>query len=136
MDVIMRCDDLVFELDTNNNQVRYRTRATWWRSRPAHNLQRSNGAGPPCHPRTPPKAAQPTAQSPQPVKREFGEGATSSMPTPRGKGRKGALREMCGSSMPLMRSKGALTEHPPGAGAPTGHPPGEWSVPYSGKPTE
>ena len=58
----MRCDDLVFQIDTNNNQVRYRTRATWWRSRPAHNPQRSNGAGPPCHPRTPPKAAQPTAQ--------------------------------------------------------------------------
>ena len=72
-DVIMRCDDLVFQSDTNNNQVRYRTRATWWRSRPAHNLQRSNGAGPPCHPRTPPKAAQPTAQSPQPVKKEFGD---------------------------------------------------------------
>ena len=58
----MRCDDLVFQIDTNNNQVKYRTRATWWRSRPAHNPQRSNGAGPPCHPRTPPKAAQPTAQ--------------------------------------------------------------------------
>ena len=67
----MRCDDLVFQIDTNNNQVRYRTRATWWRSRPAHNPQRSNGAGPPCHPRTPPKAAQPTAQSPQPEKRSM-----------------------------------------------------------------
>ena len=33
--------------------------------------------------------AAPT-QSPQPVKREFREGATSSMPTPRGKGRKGS----------------------------------------------
>ena len=64
MDVIMRCDDLVFELDTITNQMRYRTRATWWRSRPARNLQRSKGAGSPCHPRTPPKAAQPTAQSP------------------------------------------------------------------------
>ena len=61
-DVIMWCDDFVFQIDTNNNQMRYRTRATWWRSRPAHNPQRSNGAGPPCHPRTPPKAAQPTAQ--------------------------------------------------------------------------
>ena len=68
----MRCDDLVFQIDTNNNQVRYRTRATWWRSRLAHNPQRSNGAGPPCHPRTPPKAAQPTAQSPQPEKRSMG----------------------------------------------------------------
>ena len=58
----MRCDDLVFQIDTITNQMRYRTRATWWRSRPAHNPQRSNGAGPPCHPRTPPKAAQPTAQ--------------------------------------------------------------------------
>ena len=62
MDVIMKCDDFVFRIDTNNHQMRYRTRATWWRSRPAHNLQRSNGAGPPCHPRTPPKAAQPKAQ--------------------------------------------------------------------------
>ena len=53
---------LFFRIDTITNQVRYRTRATWWRSRPAHNLQRSNGAGPPCHPRTPPKAAQPKAQ--------------------------------------------------------------------------
>ena len=61
-DVIMKCDDFVFQIDTNNNQMRYRTRATWWRSRPAHNLQRSNGAGHPCHPRTPPKAAQPKAQ--------------------------------------------------------------------------
>ena len=60
--VTKRCDDFVLRSDTNNNQVRYRTRARWWRSRPAHNLQRSNGAGPPCHPRTPPKAAQPTAQ--------------------------------------------------------------------------
>ena len=67
--VTKRCDDFVLRSDTNNNQVRYRTRARWWRSRPAHNLQRSNGAGPPCHPRTPPKAAQPTAQSPQPVKK-------------------------------------------------------------------
>ena len=58
---------LFFRIDTITNQVRHRTRATWWRSRPAHNLQRSNGAGPPCHPRTPPKAAQPKAQSPQPV---------------------------------------------------------------------
>ena len=58
----MKCDDFVFRIDTNNNQMRYRTRATWWRSRPAHNLQRSNGAGPACHPRTPPKAAQPKAQ--------------------------------------------------------------------------
>ena len=62
MDVIMKCDDFVFQFDTITNQVRYRTRATWWRSRPAHNLQRSNGAGPPCHPQTPPKAAQPKAQ--------------------------------------------------------------------------
>ena len=62
MDVIMKCDDFVFQFDTITNQVRYRTRATWWRSRPAHNLQRSNGAGLPCHPRTPPKAAQPKAQ--------------------------------------------------------------------------
>ena len=38
--------------------------------------------------------AGPRPQSPQPVKREFGEGATSSMPTPRGKGRKGSLREI------------------------------------------
>ena len=58
----MKCNDFVFRIDTNNHQMRYRTRATWWRSRPAHNLQRSNGAGPPCHPRTPPKAAQPKAQ--------------------------------------------------------------------------
>ena len=43
-----------------------------------HILQRSNGAGPPCHPRTPPKAAQPKAQSPQPVKKkEFGDASTS-----------------------------------------------------------
>ena len=56
------CDDFVFQIDTNTNPMRYRTRATWWRSRPAHNLQRSNGAGPPCHPRTPPKAAQPKVQ--------------------------------------------------------------------------
>ena len=62
MDVIMKCDDFVFQFDTITNQVRYRTRATWWRSRPAHNLQRSNGAGLPCHPRTPPKAAQPKTQ--------------------------------------------------------------------------
>ena len=60
-----------FRIDTITNQVRYRTRATWWRSRPAHNLQRSNGAGHPCHPRTPPKAAQPKAQSPQPVAKEY-----------------------------------------------------------------
>ena len=45
----------------------------------------------------------------------------SSMPTPRGKGRKGvsALREMCGT---CHFAKGALTERPPGAGAPTGSP--------------
>ena len=61
-DEIKRCADLVFQSDTNNHQVRYRTRATWWRSRPAHNLQRSNGAGTACHPRTPPKAAQPKVQ--------------------------------------------------------------------------
>ena len=104
MDVIMRCDDLVFELDTNNNQVRYRTRATWWRSRPAHNLQRSNGAGPPCHPRTPPKAAQPTTQSPQPVKkRSLG---MSHLGTPRGKGVL-PLREMCGSSVRTIRIRRA-----------------------------
>ena len=53
---------LFFKIDTITNQVRYRTRATWWRSRPAHNPQRSNGAGTPCHPRTPPKAAQPKVQ--------------------------------------------------------------------------
>ena len=71
MDVIMKCDVFVFfSIDTITNQVRYRTRATWWRSRPAHNLQRSNGAGRPCHPRTPPKAAQPKAQHPQPAKKE------------------------------------------------------------------
>ena len=103
----MRCDDLVFQIDTITNQVRYRTRATWWRSRPAHNPQRSSGAGPPCHPRTPPKAAQPKAQSPQPVKKgvwgwlnylqlcllhaaRAGKGVT-------------ALREMCGSSVRLMK---------------------------------
>ena len=56
--------------------MRYRTRATWWRSRPAHNLQRSNGAGSPCHPRTPPKAAQPKAQQPQPAKR-VGDGSST-----------------------------------------------------------
>ena len=137
--VLMRCDDLVFQSDTITNPMRYRTRAThtWWRSRPAHNLQRSNGAGSPCHPRTPPKAAQPKAQSPQPVKREFGKAQLALCLLHAARAGKGALREMCGSSMPLMRSKGALTEHPPGAGAPTGHPPGGgWSVPYSGKPTE
>ena len=75
--VTKTCDDFVLRSDTNNNQVRYRTRARWWRSRPAHNLQRSNGAGPPCHPWTPPKAAQPTAESPQPVKKEFGDASTS-----------------------------------------------------------
>ena len=42
-------------------------------------------------------------------------------------GRKGvpALREMCGTSVSLLDAKGALTEHPPGAGAPTGSPAGE-----------
>ena len=129
----MRCDDLVFQSDTITNPMRYRTRATWWRSRPAHNLQRSNGAGSPCHPRTPPKAAQPKAQSPQPVKK--GVLGCFNYLLHAARAGKGALREMCGSSMPLMSSKGALTEHPPGAGAPTGHPPGGWSVPYSGKPT-
>ena len=107
MDVIMKCDDFVFQFDTITNQVRYRTRATWWRSRPAHNLQRSNGAGLPCHPRTPPKAAQPKAQSPQPVKkRSLG---MLQLATPRGKGVKGdsALREMCGSSVRFIRIRRA-----------------------------
>ena len=107
-DVKLWCDDFVFQIDTNTNPMRYRTRATWWRSRPAHNLQRSNGAGPPCHPRTPPKAAQPNAQSPQPVKKR-----SLGMPhlaTPRGKGRKGGfspprdVRFLCASLTHKARS--------------------------------
>ena len=104
--------------------MRYRTRAAWWRSRPAHNPQRSNGAGPPCQPRTPRKAAQPTAQSPQPVKKEYGDGSTSfiyAYSTRQG------VRFLGASHERRVGSKGALTEHPPGAGAPTGHPPGGYS---------
>ena len=58
----MRSDDLDFKLTTLTIRWGAAQGAEWWRSRPAHNPQRSNGAGPPCHPRTPPKAAQPTAQ--------------------------------------------------------------------------
>ena len=123
-DVKLWCDDFVFQIDTNTNPMRYRTRATWWRSRPAHNLQRSNGAGPPCHPRTPPKAAQPNAQSPQPVKKkEFGN-ASFSYSTRQGQERGFQPSARCAVPLCVSYAQGALTEHPPGAGAPTGHPPG------------
>ena len=62
MGVMMRNDDLVFLNRHHYQSGEVPHKATWWRSRPAHNLQRSNGAGSPCHPRTPPKAAQPKAQ--------------------------------------------------------------------------
>ena len=64
------------------------------------------GPGPPCHPRTPPKAAQPKAQSPQPVKKRVVGGSTTfngAYTTRQGQERGFALREMCGASMRLMR---------------------------------
>ena len=100
--------------------MRYRTRATWWRSRPAHNPQRSNGA---CHPRTPPKAAQPTAQSPQPVKKEYWDGSTSliyAYSARQGQERVPSpprdVRFLGASHERRMGSKGALTELPPPLG--------------------
>ena len=107
----MRSDVLDFKLITLTIRWRAAQGAEWWRSRPAHNPQRSNGAGPPCHPRTPPKL-----RSPRPNLHSL-------------------ERSMGMAHERRMGAKGALTERPPGTGAPTGHPRGDipralWSTDF------
>ena len=108
----MRCDDLVFQIDTITNQMHYQSDEV---PHKGHVVEVAAGAQPSAvqrgWPSMPPADSTEGCAAHGPIstaskKRSMGMAQLPSfMPTPRGKGRKGvaALREMCGSSVRLMK---------------------------------
>ena len=130
----MRCDDLVFKLTPLTIRVRYRTRGRVVEVAASAQLsavQQGRASMPPADSTEGCAAHGPISTA---RKKEYGGDSTSLIyvySSRQGQERAPSpprvVRFLGASHKRRMGAKGALTEHPPGAGAPTGHPPGGYS---------